>query len=170
MATREPDGELDPRFSDPSATPTRWAEARDKLDAAKAYWLTTVRTDGRPHVTTIAGVWLDDAIHFTTGQNEQKAKNLEHNSKVAVTTGSEAFEGLDVVVEGEAIRVTDEDRLRRLAEAYLPKYDRMFVFEVRDGGFHIDRGEDEVLAFEIRPTKAFGFRKGETFGQTRWRF
>ena len=28
----------------------------------------------------------------------------------------------------------------------------------------------EALVFEVRPTLAFGFGKGEQFSQTRWRF
>ena len=74
MAQNEPAAELDPRFSDPGATPTPWPEAREELKRAKAYWLSTVRPDGRPHVTTVAAVWVDDALHFTTGRTERKAK------------------------------------------------------------------------------------------------
>ena len=32
-----------------------------------------------PHVTTIAAVWLDGAVHFTTGERERKATNLARN-------------------------------------------------------------------------------------------
>ena len=105
MAQDEPTAELDPRFSDPNATPTPWPKAREELKRAKAYWLSTVRPDGRPHVTTVAAVWVDDALHFTTGRTERKAKNLAENARCVITTGTNAFEGLDVVVEGEAVRV-----------------------------------------------------------------
>jgi hypothetical protein len=63
--------EIDPRFSDPAASPTPWETARQELEDAKTYWVGTVRRDGRPHVTTTAGVWLDDAIHFTTASFSQ---------------------------------------------------------------------------------------------------
>jgi len=66
--------------------------------------------------------------------------------------------------------VTDQARLRRLADAYVAKYDQLFVFEVRDGALWIEGSEDPGMAFELRPTKAFGFGKGESFSQTRWRF
>ena len=169
-AQDEPTAELDPRFSDPNATPTPWVEAREQLEGAKAYWLSTVRPDGRPHVTTIAAVWVDGALHFTTGQTERKAKNLAHNANCVVTTGTSAFEGLDVVIEGDAVRVTDEARLQRLADAYVEKYDQLFVFDVRDGALWIEGSDDPGLAFEVRPTKGFGFGKGVSFSQTRWRF
>ena len=170
MTATDPTAELDPRFSSENAAPTPWSEARDQLDRAKAYWLSTVRPDGRPHVTTIAAVWLDDALHFTNGAGERKAKNLAANPRVAVTTGTAAFDGLDIVVEGEAALVTDVAKLRRLAESYLPKYGRMFVFEERGGVLHNEGSDDDVRAYEVRATKAFGFGKGGEFSQTRWRF
>ena len=170
MTRNDPTTELEPRFSSDGAIATPWSVARDQLDRAKAYWLSTVRPDGRPHVTTIAAVWLDDALFFTTGVEERKAKNLARNTNVVVTTGTDAFEGLDVVLEGEAVRVTDQATLERLAAAYLPKYDRIFVHEARDGELYAEGGQDRVLAFEVRATKAFGFGKGGSFSQTRYRF
>ena len=60
--------------------------------------------------------------------------------------------------------------LGRLAAAYLPKCDRVFVFEARDGELHAEGSADPALAFEVRATKAFGFEKGASFSQTRYRF
>lgn len=166
-----PIGEIDPQFSGPDATPAPWSAARSELDAAKTYWLSTVRPDGRPHVTTIAGAWLDEAVHFVTGPSERKAQNLAAgNPHVIVTTGCNGWEGLDIVVEGEAVRVTDADRLRRLAEAFTDKYDDFFGLRLTDGRLSGAGTDDETLAFEVRATKAFAFGKGATFSQTRWRF
>lgn len=67
------------------------------------FWLSTVRHDGRPHVTPLAAIWLDGALHFCAGSQEQKAKNLESNQRCILTTGtSQLRSGLDVVVEGTA--------------------------------------------------------------------
>ena len=170
MGHHEPTADLDRRFSSEDAGPTPWSEAQGKLEAAKVYWLSTVRADGRPHVTPIAAVWLDDAVHFTTGEGEQKAKNLGHNPDVVVTTGSSDLAGVDVVVEGQAVRVTDPSRLQRLADAYIPKYGDLFIHRVRDGTLRAEGAEGEVLAFEVKATKAFAFGKGASFSQTRWRF
>ena len=93
------------------------------LEQAEQYWLTTVRIDGRPHVTPLIGVAEDAAMHFCTELREQKARNLEHNSQVALTTGTNTWaRGLDVVVEGAAVPVTDRDALQRLADGYEAKY------------------------------------------------
>jgi general stress protein 26 len=169
MAEKEPVAEMEPQFSSDDATPTPWAEARERLATAKVYWLSTVRPDGRPHVTPIAAVWLDDALYFTTGHMERKAKNLAQNTHCVVTTGCNGLEGLDLVVEGDAVRVTDETRLQRLADEYVAKYDQLFRFTVRDGAFYLEGSEIEVLVYELASTTAFGFGKS-TFSQTRWRF
>jgi len=169
MAENEPAAELQPQFSSDDATPTPWAEARERLEKAEVYWLSTVRPDGRPHATPIAAIWLDDALYFTTGLTERKAMNLAQNTHCVVTTGCNVLEGLDLVVEGDAVRVTDEARLQRLADRYDAKYDQLFRFTVRDGAFYMVESEVEVLVYELAPTTAFGFGKG-TFSQTRWRF
>ncbi len=165
----EPPPELDTRFSSRGATPTEWPEARERLEQAEVYWVSTVRPDGRPHVTPLIAVWLDDALYFCTGPSERKARNLAHNRHCILTTGCNAIgEGLDVVVEGDAEQVADDERLRRLADAYLSKYGSDWQFEVRDGVFVHEGGT--ALVFEVAPRKAFGFRKGDEFSQTRWRF
>ena len=69
------------------------------------FWLSTVRRDGRPHVTPLPTIWLDDRLHFCTGSEEQKTKNLESDARCVITTGTNALHsGLDVVVEGTAAR------------------------------------------------------------------
>jgi hypothetical protein len=106
-------------------------------------------------------------LHFCTGPEERKAKNMALNPRVAVTTGCNALdEGLDVVVEGLALEVNDEARLQRLADLYKSKYG--WDFSVRDGAFYGDGGR--ALVYEVAPTKAFGFGKGEKYSQTRWLF
>ncbi len=95
-------GKIDKRFSDPEAEPTPWAETFDALERAELYWITTVRPDGRPHVTPLIGVAADDAVYFCTGLEEQKGRNLQQNDQVVITTGNNTWaKGLDVVVEGQ---------------------------------------------------------------------
>src|SRR3954447_22926358 len=73
---RKPTTALDSRFSDTAAVATSWSDTRHALETAELFWITTVRNDGRPHVSPLVAVWLDDAIHFATGAAEQKAVNL----------------------------------------------------------------------------------------------
>jgi hypothetical protein len=166
-----PTASLDARFSSPRASPTPWVEAEGELERAGVYWLTTVRADGRPHVTTLIGVWMDGAMHVCTGPAEQKA--LAHNPHCIVTTGSNTYDhGLDVVVEGDAVRVTDDHRLRATAAAYVAKYGEEWRFDVRDGAF-VPASEPQAepaVVFAVAPAKVLAFGKGEPFSQTRYRF
>jgi pyridoxine/pyridoxamine 5'-phosphate oxidase len=164
----DPTAEVDTRFSDPEAGPTPWPDAARVLEQAELYWLTTVRADGRPHVTPLIGVVEEGVVHFCTGLREQKARNLEHSAQVAVTTGNNTWaRGLDVVVEGTAVRVGDRDSLQRLADAYEAKYGSVWHFDVGDGVF--GTGEDAAAVFRIEPAKAIAFAK-EPHGQTTYRF
>ena len=165
----DPVTEIDGRFSDPGASATTWDAARGALESAELSWITTVRADGRPHVTPLVAVWLDGALHFTTGAEEQKAVNLRTNPHVILTTGCNDWDrGLDVVVEGDAVRVTDDAALRRLAAAWTTKWDGRWHYDARDGAFH-DEGGGEALVFSVAPTKVLAFGKGD-FSHTRHRF
>jgi general stress protein 26 len=167
----EPVTKLDPRFSDPGARATPWATVQEVLEDAQLSWVTTVRTDGRPHVTPLVAVWLDDAVHFTTGPGEQKAANLAGNPHVVIATGCNTWDqGLDVMVEGEARSVTDRATLERLAAAWATKWNGRWAFGVVDGGFaHSDADVDgPVLVFAVKPDKVLAFGKGE-FSHTRYR-
>jgi nitroimidazol reductase NimA-like FMN-containing flavoprotein (pyridoxamine 5'-phosphate oxidase superfamily) len=172
----EPKTTLDQRFSSPDAKPTSWDTGRAILEAAPILWITTVRPDGRPHVAPIIGGWIDGAFYFSTGPDEQKARNLETNPHCVVTTGNNRLdEGLDIVIEGDAMRLTDEARMHDLARVYDSKYAPLFHFEVHDGDF------GGAIVFRVQPVRAFGFGRrtpqgeeatlmGGIFSQTRWRF
>jgi general stress protein 26 len=158
---------IDQRFSDPEAGPTDWSDAKQVLESAELYWLTTVRADGRPHVTPLIGVEHEGAMHFCTGLREQKAHNLAHNERVALTTGTSTWaQGLDVVLEGRAVRVFDHDALQRIADAYVAKYGEVWRFEVGDGGF--GSGEREAAVFRIEADKVLAFAK-DPHAQTTFR-
>ena len=165
----EPATELDVRYSSEDGAATPWPEALRQLKAAETYWLTTVRPDGRPHVTTLIAVWHDGALYFCTGPTERKARNLEANRNVVLTTGASSMRGgLDIVVEGVAEPVTDHDTLKAVAEEYPAKYGPDWTFQVGDGAF-INEGAGRALVFAVAPVVAFGFTKGQ-FTQTRWRW
>jgi nitroimidazol reductase NimA-like FMN-containing flavoprotein (pyridoxamine 5'-phosphate oxidase superfamily) len=164
----KPVTEIDTRFSDPAATATGWDETRRVLEAAELFWISTVRADGRPHVTPLVAVWLDGAIHFSTGGTEQKAINLKNNPHVVLTTGCNRWdEGLDVVIEGDAVRLTDNKMLERLSQAWAAKWDGRWQYEVHSGAFHHRGGA--ALVFSVKPTKILVFAKGK-FSHTRHRF
>ncbi len=168
MTATEVVAELDARFSAPDAAATSWADVRALLESAELFWISTVRVDGRPHVTPLTAVWRERAIYFCTGAGEQKGVNLRSNPSCALTTGNNEWKsGLDVVIEGAAVRVVDDGLLHVLARAWESKYRGEWHYEVRDGAFRHEAGE--ALVFEVVPVKILAFAKGD-FAQTRFTF
>jgi uncharacterized pyridoxamine 5'-phosphate oxidase family protein len=171
VVEREPVTTLSPGFSGEGAVATTWAEGRNVLENAEAYWVTTVRPDGRPHVTTLLAVWHDGALYFCTGDGERKAKNLAQNRHCILTTGCNTLEGLDVVVEGEAQKVSAEAELRDVADVYEAKYGARFT--APDGtwfGLADAIRDGNVPLYRVAPSIAYGFGKGAMFSQTQWSF
>lgn len=170
MIEREPTTTL-AGFSSDGAVPTEWTHGRRVLEDAELYWLSSVRPDGRPHVTPLLGIWLEGAMYFCTGADERKAKNLMQNPHCILTTGCNRLDGLDVTVEGDVANVGDAVERSRVADGYESKYGAHFT--APDGtwsglGDSI-RGGD-VLLYRVVPTRILGFGKGGQFSQTRWAF
>ncbi len=163
---------LDEVYSDPAATAVRWEETEQVLETAELFWVSTVRADGRPHVTPVVAAWVDGAVWFTTGADEVKCVNLRANPQVVLTTGCNRWDGgLDVVMEGTAVRVTDDAVLSRVAEAFTARWDGRWKFAARDGAFvDAESGNGEALVFSVTPVKVFAHAKGDPFGATAHRF
>jgi general stress protein 26 len=167
MPDIEPAVELNAGFSEPGASAPPWADVDEVLTTSEMFWLSTVRRDGRPHVTPLPAIWDNQTLHVCTGSHEQKARNLESNPRCILTTGTnQLHSGLDVVVEGRATRVTDMAQLRRLAAIWKSKLD--WDFGVTDGAFRDPAGR-HGLVFAITPEKVLAFGKNP-FTQSRYRF
>lgn len=129
-----------------------WATVRDKMAAARNYWVATVRPDDRPHAAPVWGLWVDDTFYFSSGRESRKAKNLTENPAIVVHLES----GDDVIiVEGNVTVVTDEATLDRLDETYQAKYQTGLM--------------REHPVFAVRPQTAFAWLEADLGGSaTRW--
>jgi nitroimidazol reductase NimA-like FMN-containing flavoprotein (pyridoxamine 5'-phosphate oxidase superfamily) len=101
--------------------PMPWNAVAERLQAATAAGddiftvLGTVKPDGRPHAAPVGAMWIDGAWYVVTGPGTQKSRNLANNP---ACTLSARIPGADVVFSGEAHRVTDQEELEHVAEAY----------------------------------------------------
>ena len=100
--------------------PLEWSRARDEIVALAptpqlAFFLGTVRPDGRPHSAGFGAAWYDGDVYLVTGPDTQKGRNLAANPACTVSV---RLETLDLVIEGEAHRVTDGPTLEKLAAHY----------------------------------------------------
>src|SRR3954452_7045951 len=82
---------------------------------SRTTWLTTVNEDGSPHVTAVGALWLEGAFWFQTGAGTRKARNVGRDPRCSIAV---SIRDADVVVEGEAARVTDRELMARAAEAW----------------------------------------------------
>jgi hypothetical protein len=120
--------------------PPPWKRARDLLDggalAEAASFLGTVRPDGRPHSARIGAAWYDGDVHFQTGQQTRKARNLEVNPACTLST---SLTGIDLVLEGLAERITDGPTLEAVAAVW------------REGWWAAEVSRDGIVAPYTRP-------------------
>jgi nitroimidazol reductase NimA-like FMN-containing flavoprotein (pyridoxamine 5'-phosphate oxidase superfamily) len=147
-------------------TTLTWAQARTRLAAVETYLLATVRPDTRPHVVPVLGVWLDGALHFNTGSTARKARNLTRNPHCVLTA---AGDDLDLVIEGDAAKVTDTATLQRVADAFPAKYPWWHP-TVRDGAFRDPDTDEPREVFAVAPALVFAFGKERGLTATRWSF
>jgi hypothetical protein len=151
-----------------------WSRPRDLLAAGLAQhgtscFLGTSRPDGRPHSAAIGALWLNGDIVFTSGPGTRKSRNLEANPACTMSIG---LEGIDLVLDGDATRVTDRPTLIEAARLY------------REAGWPADVEGDAFTAPFSAPSAgpppwylyrftfhtAVGVATAEPYGATRWRF
>jgi nitroimidazol reductase NimA-like FMN-containing flavoprotein (pyridoxamine 5'-phosphate oxidase superfamily) len=156
--------------SSPDNVATPWEKTRRVLETAEVFWLATVRTAGRPHVTPVSALWLAGTLYFGTGGIAQKTKHLRGNPHVVLTTGCNHLAvGFDVVVEGNAAPCADEAVLERLNQRWRTLWGEGWPIAFRDGVFYEPSGEP-LLVFAVTPTKIFAYTRGDEWSQTRYRF
>lgn len=151
-----------------------WSRPRDVLvrDTPKAdltFFVATVRPDGRPHSAGVGACWVDDTLYFVSGPGTRRARNLAANPACTVSV---RLDGVDLVLEGEAHRVTDSATLEHVAASY------------REGGWPAAVEGDTFTAPYSAPSAgpapwhlyrltlhtAFGVATAEPHGATRWKF
>jgi pyridoxine/pyridoxamine 5'-phosphate oxidase len=132
-----------------------WSHAEELLAAARNYWIATVRPDGRPHVTPVWGVWVDDALFFDGSPVTRWGRNLAVNPAISVHL--ESAEDV-VILEGmvEDLASTSPDLAERIVAAWDAKYGRL----------HPDPAGRGI--FRLSPRRARGWSTSSLEDGTRW--
>ncbi len=153
--------------------PIPWSRALEALESAvprtQTHFLATTRPDGRPHVAAVGALWVDGKFYFTSGAGARKSKNLAANPNCVI---SASLTGIDLIVEGKAVKVTDERTLQLLAERYVAQG---WPASVKDGALTAEysapsAGPPPWYLYVVAPVTAFGVLTTEPGGATRWRF
>lgn len=140
-----------------------WAWAVERLRTNRNYWVVTVDAEGHPHSTPVWGLWhTDDTFWFSCDHSAYKARNIEQNPHVAVTTDSTIEY---VSVEGVAVRLPPP---QEVAHAWAVKY---ADGTDDDGPAELETFFAAHAVFGVRPAKAIGMiERPDEFAQkaTRW--
>ncbi len=151
-----------------------WSRPRDLLGARApgpdiTFFVGTVGPDGRPHAAGVGALWLDGDLYFTSSPAARKARNLAANPACTI---SASLEGIDLILEGEAVRITDQPTLEAAAARY------------REGGWPAQVEGDAFTAPYSAPSAgpppwhlyrltihtAYGVATAEPYGASLWRF
>ena len=161
--------------------PVDWADVLKRLEAgsapapdainARTTWLTSLNEDGSPHVTAVGAMWMDGMFWFQTGARTRKARNVARDPRCALAV---SIRDADVVIEGEAQRVTEPGAIARIAKAWA---DNGWPAEPDESGHGIrapfnapSQGPPPWNVYRIEPRAAIVTLSAEPGGLTRFRF
>jgi hypothetical protein len=161
--------------------PVEWATVAEKLDAGSApapdavnsrtTWLSTINHDGSPHVTAVGALWLDGTFWFQTRATTRKGRNVARDPRCSI---AESVSGADIVVEGDAARVTEPGALARCAKAWA---DQGWPAEPDESGLGITApfnapslGPPPWNVYRIEPRSVLVTLTAAPGGLTRFRF
>jgi hypothetical protein len=161
--------------------PLDWDPIVAKLDAksappagainARTTWLATINDDGSAHVTAVGALWVDGRFWFQTGNETRKGRNLARDPRCSIAV---SVQDADVVVEGDAVRVTEPEALSSIAKAWS---DEGWPAEPDPSGSGItapfnapSQGPPPWNVYRLQPRSATVVSSAEPGGLTRFRF
>jgi hypothetical protein len=134
-------------------------------------WLATINSDGSPHVTGVGALWVDGAFWFETGESTRKGKNLARDPRCTLSVATHEF---DVVVEGEARKITEPSTVAAMAARWAAEG---WPVRVDDTGSALtaefsapSAGPPPWFVYRLTPATATALGTVEPGGATRWAF
>jgi hypothetical protein len=138
--------------------PWFWAERR--LADSHEYWVASVRADGRPHLMPVWGVWLREALWFSSSVRSSKYRNLTAAPPCTVATDDAHH---PVVLDGSAEVVTEPGAIQDFLAALNAKYATAYAADFLDPAVN--------ATFRVAPASVFGLSDEDFTGSpTRWTF
>jgi hypothetical protein len=134
-------------------------------------WLTTINPDGSPLVTGVGALWVGGTFWFVTGERSRKGRNLARDPRCALAVAIEEF---DLVVNGDAHRVTDPATVADMAARWAAGG---WPARVDDSGQAItaeysapSAGPPPWVVYRLTPRTATALLTVDPGGATTWRF
>ncbi len=134
-------------------------------------WLATINRDGSPHVTGVGALWFDGTFWFETGEATRKGRNLARDPRCTLSLATEEF---DIVVNGDAARVTNPALVATMADQWNAAG---WPARVDESGAALtaeysapSAGPPPWTIYRITPRDATALATVEPGGATHWRF
>jgi hypothetical protein len=134
-------------------------------------WLATINPNGSPHLTGVGAMFVDGAFWFESGDQTHKAKNLARDPRCALSLATSDF---DLVVEGEAHKVTDPATVAKMAVRWAASG---WPARVDESGVALtaeysapSAGPPPWYVYRVEPSSATAVGAVEPGGATRWVF
>ena len=163
--------------------PVDWDRIRARLDEGMSQapgtggpdrhtcWLATINENGTPHVTGVGALWVDGTFWFESGERTRKGRNIARDPRCALSVATHEF---DLVVEGEAHRVTDPQTVASMAQQWA---EQGWPVRVDESGSGLtaeysapSAGPPPWHVYRLVARSATGVLTVDPGGATRWKF
>ena len=131
------------------------------LNEGKDLTIATLRPDGAPQATTVSFASDGVAVFFGCGQDSQKARNLAHDSRVAITVTlpyRDWAEILGLSISGRASEIRDPDEIARVGLMFMAKFPEVAQY--------VTGPEDSIVFFRVDPDVVSILDYSKGFGHT----
>lgn len=152
------------------ARPIEWDEVERRLRTGSYRWLTSLSADGTPNTRPVFAAWSDGVLFTCSKEGTRKTRNLDGDGRCSVAT---EVDSAHIVVEGRAVRVTDEATLQRASATF----QEVYGWPTRVAGDELDAdygaptsGGPPYRVYQIVPTSVYAFPADANFLPSRWSF
>jgi PPOX class probable F420-dependent enzyme len=123
------------------------------LETEPVIWLSSIRTDGAPHLVPTWFVWDGEAIVIRSKPHARKVRNLQHDPRAMLALG-DADDDFDVGLLEATAAVAVEGDGRALPAAFLAKYrERIAALGLTPEAF----AETYSATIRLTPARALGW-------------
>ena len=155
---------------EPNLLPADWPELEALLRAGSGTTWLSVPSPGGVHVRPLFAAWTGSSFVLASKDRAVKSRRLDEGGRcsLAIDLGR-----AHLVVEGMAIRLTEEEDLDRASRAMLDVYDwpTTVVGDELDAPYAAPTsGGPPFRVYEITPQRAFAFPTNDQFEPTRFTF
>jgi nitroimidazol reductase NimA-like FMN-containing flavoprotein (pyridoxamine 5'-phosphate oxidase superfamily) len=146
-------------------------EIEDFLKNQRTVIVATTRKSGSPVMHAVWFVYLDHAIYINIQRDSFKMKNIQRDKRVCalVEDGESYFELRGVMVEGEAVEVTDDNEILRVQDAQDLKHQRigsgtenMPAYFEKSREERLKRGDRVLVKIPLTQVRSWDFGKSKS--------